>query len=157
MRNGWDDDDLLAALREAMQTRSEVPPGLVQAARNAYAWHTIDAELAELTFDSGREPDLAAATRSESASIRALTFTSAHLTMELEVTENSLIGQVIPAREGTVEAQTREGATAVVQAAAVAQVDEIGCFSVEPIPPGPFRLRYRNQQGADVVTGWITL
>jgi len=151
MRNGWDDDDLVAALREAMTAAAAVPPALVEAARNAYAWHTIDAELAELTFDSEREPDLIASTRSESASIRALTFTSERLTMELEVTENSLIGQVIPPRAGTVEVQPRDGETSA------APVDDIGCFFVEPIPPGPFRLRYRDSSGADVVTGWVTL
>jgi hypothetical protein len=151
MHNAWDDDNLLAALRAAMRARSQVPPELVQAGKSIYAWHTVDAELAALTFDSDREPEAAAGTRSESASIRALTFSSAHLTIEVEVTENSLIGQVVPPREGTLEAQTRDGA------ASTAPVDGIGCFSMEPIPPGPFRLRYRNQEAADVVTSWITL
>ncbi len=134
-----------------MRARSQVPPELVQAGKNIYAWHTIDAELAALTFDSDREPGAAAATRSESASIRALTFSSGRLTIEVEVTETSLIGQVMPPREGTVEAQTRDGATVT------AAVDGIGCFSVEPIPPGPFRLRYRDSEATDVVTAWITL
>jgi hypothetical protein len=151
MRNARDDDDLLAALRAAMSARSQVPAEFVQAGQDSYAWHTVDAELAALTFDSGREPAAAAATRSEPASIRALTFSSVHLTIEVEVTDSSLIGQVMPPREGTVEAQTRDGATTA------APVDRIGCFSVEPVPPGPFRLRYRNQEATDVVTAWITL
>jgi hypothetical protein len=150
MRDEWDDDHLLEALHEAMEARAGVPAELAEAAKNAYTWRTIDAELAELTFDSSREPELAN-TRAESASIRALTFTSPRLTIEVEVTQNSLIGQVIPLREGTLETQTQDGATTSTQ------VDEIGCFSVEPIPLSPFRLRYRGQQGTDVVTGWITL
>jgi hypothetical protein len=36
-------------------------------------------------------------------------------------------------------------------------VDEIGCFSVAPIPASPFRLRCRTEDGTDVLTGWITL
>ena len=150
MRNASDDDDLLAALRAAISARSQVPPEFVRAGQDSYACHAVDAELAALTFDSGREP-AAVGTRSESVSIRALTFSSAHLTIEVEVTESSLIGQVMPPREGTVEAQTRDGATTAVP------VDGIGCFSVEPVPPGPFRLRYRNQEATDVVTAWITL
>jgi len=150
MRSEWDDEDLLAALRAALRARAEVPSEHVAAVKDLYAWHTIDADLAQLTFDSSREPD-AAATRSESASIRALTFTSAHLTIEVEIAGNSLIGQVIPPQEGIVEMQARDGATTM------APVDGIGCFCAEPIPPGPFRLRYRNQRDADVVTGWITL
>jgi hypothetical protein len=36
-------------------------------------------------------------------------------------------------------------------------VDEGGFFAVEPIPPGPFRLRFRTTDGVDVMTAWITL
>jgi hypothetical protein len=36
-------------------------------------------------------------------------------------------------------------------------VDEIGCFAIDPIPDGPFRLRCRTAAGSDVLTGWITL
>ncbi len=119
MRDGWDDEQLLGALREAMRAREEVPPGVVEAAKGAYAWHNIDAELAQLTYDSSRD--------------------------------ESLLGQVMPPGEGTIEAQTREGVTTATT------VDEIGCFSFEPIPPGPFRLRCRTARGTDVMTGWITL
>ncbi len=151
MRDGWDDEQLLGALREAMRARQAVPPGFVETGKSAYAWHNIDAELAQLTYDSSRDKDRSASVRSETASIRALTFTSAHTSIELEVTEDSLLGQVMPPGEGTIEAQTREGATTA------APVDEIGCFSIEPIPPSPFRLRCRTARGTDVVTGWITL
>ena len=149
MLDGWDDEPLLAALGEAMRARQAVPDSFVDMGKIAYAWHNIDAELAQLTYDSSREP--AAGLRSETASIRALTFTSAHLSLELEVTEGSLLGQVIPQQAGTLETQTRAGTTISTP------VDEIGCFAVEPIPASPFRLRYRTADGADVLTGWITL
>ena len=85
----WDDEQLLAALREAMRARQAVPDEFVETGKSAYAWHNIDAELAQLTYDSGREQDrdVAASVRSETASIRALTFTSAHVSLELEVTD----------------------------------------------------------------------
>jgi hypothetical protein len=156
--DGWDDEQLLAALRESVRAREAVPEEFVATAKSAYAWHNIDAELAELTYDSSRPPDQdavasmrSASLRSESASIRALTFTSAHLSLELEVTEGSLLGQIIPPQPGTVEAQTRAGATTSTP------VDEIGCFAVDPVPASPFRLRCRTADGADVLTGWITL
>ncbi len=81
-----DDDQLLAALREAMRAREAVPAWFVETGKNAYAWHNIDAELAQLTYDSHSDEHMAAVTRSETASIRALTFTSAQLSIELEVT-----------------------------------------------------------------------
>ena len=151
MADAWDDDRLLAALDEAVRTRREVPEWFVETGKNAYAWHDIDTELARLTYDS-RQDDVrgAAVMRSESASIRALTFTSPGLSIELEVASRSLLGQIIPPRAGTLEVHTTAGVTGW-------PVDEIGCFTVDPIPSSPFRLRCRLQDGTDVLTGWITL
>ena len=151
MRDGWDDERLLAALGEAMKARQAVPSWFVETGKNAFAWHNIDAELAQLTYDSNEDRREAAAMRSETASIRSLTFTSAHLSLELEVTENSLLGQIIPPRGGALEIQTRASGIGTTE------VDEIGCFSVDPIPDSPFRLRYRAPDGTDVLTGWITI
>jgi hypothetical protein len=145
-----DDDELLAALGEAIQAREEVPEWFVETGKNAYAWHNIDAELARLTYDSSRDRDAVAVVRSEAASIRALTFPSAQLSIELEVTAGSLVGQIIPPRAGTLEVHTTAGV-------ASSPVDEIGCFAVTPIPNSPFRLRCRTEDGTDVLTGWITL
>jgi hypothetical protein len=152
MPDGWDDEELLAALGEAIRARQAVPEWFAETGKNAYAWHNIDAELAQLTYDSDSDTDRGRATavRSEAASIRALTFTSAHMSIELEVTSTSLLGQVIPARAGTLEVHTTAGV-------ASSPVDEIGCFAVEPIPASPFRLRCRTEDEADVLTGWITL
>jgi hypothetical protein len=124
---------------------------LVETAKNAYTWHNIDAELAQLTYDSCTDMHQSAGLRSEAASIRALTFASAHLHIELEVTEDSLIGQIIPPQEGTVETQSQTGP------AATAAIDQIGCFAIDPLPASPFRLRCRTRNGTEVVTGWITL
>jgi len=160
VRNGWDDerllealsdDELLAALGEAMEARQAVPSWFVETGKNAFAWHDIDAELARLTYDSRTDRERSAAVRSETASVRSLTFTSAHLTVELEVAGSSLLGQIIPPQAGTVETHTRAGATTTTE------VDEIGCFAVDPIPAGPFRLRCRTADGTDVLTGWITI
>ncbi len=85
--------------------------GSLLQACNPAAWRNIDAELAQLTYDSDIDERMVAATRSETASIRALTFTSARLSLELEVTENSLLGQISPARTGTIEVHTTAGTT----------------------------------------------
>jgi hypothetical protein len=151
MRDGWDDEQLLTALRESVQAREAVPSWFVEMGKNAYAWHNIDAELAQLTYDSSTDVQRSMAVRSETASIRALTFTSAGLSIELEVTENCLLGQVIPPRGGTLEVHHTAGATTTEP------IDEIGCFTVEPIPESPFRLRFRTTDDIDVVTGWISL
>ena len=151
VRNGWDDERLLAALSEAMKARAAVPAWFIETGRSAFAWHNIDAELAQLTYDSNEDRLQATVMRSETASIRALTFTSAHLSLELEVTGNSLLGQLLPAREGELEIHTRAGEISTTE------VDEIGCFSVDPIPDSPFRLRCHTADGTNVLTGWITI
>jgi hypothetical protein len=147
----WDDEQLLAALKEALRAGRAVPPEVVEAGQSAYAWRNIDAQLAGLTRglvpDTERTPGL----RSETASIRALTFTSAHVIIELEISGESLLGHVIPAREGTIEIQTRAGAVATVP------VDRLGWFPIHPIPARLFRLQYHTTDGTDVLTGWIAL
>jgi hypothetical protein len=166
LADGWDDDDLLAALRQAVRERQAVPPEFVEAGRNAFAWRNFDAELARLTYDSaenaardvGHDVYKGAAVRAgpvsgraERASVRALTYTSVHLTIELEVTQDSVLGQVVPAQPATIRVQPRTGSETSLAA------DEIGRFSVQPIPPGPFRLHCRTAPGVDAVTGWISL
>jgi hypothetical protein len=150
MLEGWDDEQLLTALGEAIKARDAVPSWFVQTGKNAYAWHNVDAELAQLTYDSRTDADEMAVARSETATIRALTFTSAHLSIELEVANGSLFGQVVPPQAGTLEAHTKSGMT-------TSPVDEAGFFALEPIPASPFLLLFRATDGASVMTGWITL
>jgi hypothetical protein len=147
----WDDDELLAQLQQALQRRQSVPVEFIQTAKNAYAWHNVDAELAQLTYDSERGGQLATATRAENAQIRALTFTSARLTIELEVTADAVLGQIVPMQTATVEVQTQPGDESEIS------TDDIGCFAIRPMPRSPFRLRCRASGGVDVLTGWITL
>jgi hypothetical protein len=147
---GLTDDELLEALRRAVSARAAVPADFVAAAKDAFAWHNIDAELARLTYDS-RDAEHALATRTEAASIRALTFTSGRLTIELEVAQDSLVGQIVPAQPAVISVLPRSGNELVIEA------DEIGCFAVQPIPAGQFRLRCRTSAGVETMTGWITL
>jgi hypothetical protein len=147
----WDDDQLLTVLGESLQAQRDVPAGFTEAARRAYAWHNIDAELAQLTYDSLQHSAPSPSVRSETASIRALTFTSDHLSIEMEVNEDSLLCQLVPTDEATIELQTRAGVIARIEA------DEVGCFPIRPIPSAPFRLHCQIADGATVVTGWIIL
>jgi len=148
MTDGWDDDELLGMLQQALSTRAEVPPEIVAAAKSAYTWRTIDVELAQLAYDSlcHYAPMCA-----EAASIRALTFASAHLSIELEVMDDSLFGKVLPAQAASVEVHARTDPETAIP------TDEIGCFVIHPIPRSPFRLRCRAAAKIDVLTGWLTL
>ena len=146
--DGWDDEEFLAVLQQALGRRSEVPPEFVAAAKSAYTWRNTDVELAQLTCDSTCDY---APVRSEAASIRALTFTSPHLCIELEVMEDSLFGRVHPAQAASVEVHARTDPESAIP------TDEVGCFVIHPIPRSPFRLRCRATASIDVLTSWLTL
>lgn len=147
-----DDERLFAELKEAVRAADEVPGHFVHAAKAAFAWRTIDAELARLSYDSLDDEQTRMATRADdAAAVRALTFMADRLTIELEITADSVLGQVVPAQPGHLLLQIGTGRQLT------SPIDEIGCFVVAPVPTGPFRLHCRTDDGAEVRTGWITL
>jgi len=147
----WDDEEILRALKHAFRARQAVPRVFVEAGRSAFSWRNVGVELAQLTYDSTRDLEPALSPRAEAGSARTLTFASAHLTIELEVTAGTVTGQLLPDRGSVLTVQPRTGEESLVQAS------ETGCFCIEPIPPGPFRLHCRTAAGINVITGWITL
>jgi hypothetical protein len=152
MSDRWwtDDDQLLAALGRAVRAGA-VPEEVVDAGKRAYAAHGIDAQFAALTYDSALDDGpVPAAMRAEPARARALTFCSTALTIELEVTEDALLGQLLPPQPGVVDVEVEGGGGTSVE------VDDAGGFVVSPIPAAPFRLRCRTA-GASAITGWIPL
>ncbi len=150
----WEDDDqLLVALREALRSGGNVPAEFIAAGKAAFVWRDIDAELATLTYDSafeGAEAGLAGL-RAEPASLRCLTFTSGELTLEIEVTEGALLGQLGPPGPGQMEARTIDGDVVTTV------IDEVGGFTIRPIPRGSFRLYCHTASGVSVLTNWLTL
>jgi hypothetical protein len=146
-----DDGGLIAALRAAIEARAAVPDAFVEAGKSVYAWHNIDAELASLAYDSLQDAGQHAAVRSEAASVRALTFQSARFSIEVELTDGAVFGQLVPPQPGTAEIQTRSGQ------AVTAPIDEVGCFAFDQRPDGPFRLRCSTETQADVRTDWVSV
>jgi hypothetical protein len=128
-----------------------VPAEFVDAGKHAFAWRNIDAELAELTYDSLTSVEDALSMRAETAWIRALTFSSPRLTIELEVVADSLLGQIVPGQLAVITVEPKSGTSAIVD------VDDIGRFLMQPMPAGLFRLRCRTVTGIQTLTGWITL
>ena len=136
------DDDILAEplLRElgALLARADPVPGpVLEAARLALGWRTVDAELAALVADSlGAEGDLALV-RSQGTP-RLLSFEGPGLAIELEVIADDrrrrLIGQLLPASGGRVQIEHAGGVVAV-------EADERGRFGAGELLPGPLRLR----------------
>ena len=140
------DEELLTELGAAMKAASEVPPSFVAAGRAAFAWRSVDAELAVLS----QEPETAG-TRADQAELRYLTFVASELTIEVEITAEALVGQIIPAQPGEITAEGPRGRFGPVP------VDDIGWFTIHPTPTGTVRLHLRTAAGTSVNTEWTTI
>jgi hypothetical protein len=134
-----------------------VPPEVLQSGRDSFAWRTIDAELAALTYDSATEHPVVAVVRA-SEGPRLVTFEAPDLTVEVEVTvlgaRRRLLGQLFPPQPALVTVRDHQGGTVAVEA------DELGRFRAEDLPAGLCSLRCQlagTEQGAAVVTDWIVL
>jgi hypothetical protein len=155
----FDDDDALEdELRLAAQLIDPVPPHLLHSAAGAFTWRTVDAELAELVFDSlVQEPAVVRGTGEP----RLLTFQAAALTVEVEVVAEGaarrVIGRLVPASgqlARPAEVEIRFGDRLLTVTA-----DELGRFTATGPGAGPMRLRCRagdDPGSALVVTEWVS-
>lgn len=154
----WDamsDDELLAALGEAVAEDVSVSTQRRDAARAAFTWRTVDDELAELLHDSAL--DAGAAVRSSAGTPRALTFGRSGLTLEVEVAGEDVLGEVVP--EGA--ADDGEGVARVTlqrpdATDEVVDADAAGFFRFSGVGAGLVRFVV-ELGGWSLTTPWVTL
>ncbi|MFH0172793.1 hypothetical protein ACIA6D_01455 [Streptomyces cacaoi] len=141
----FDHDRLEEELRQAAAILDPVPAELRRAAIEAYTLHDLDARIAELTFDSLVD---AIPVRGAVDVPRMLTFHTGGLTVDVEVTDEGLMGQLLPPQSASIEVLHGPRAGAPLTA------DDMGRFACDTPPGGPFALRLRT--GAEVVvTEWL--
>jgi hypothetical protein len=150
------DNELEAELRRLAADLEPVPAELAQAAVDAFGWRNIDAELAELVYDSLIDTDEASLVRG-SPGQRLVSFAVGGMTIDIEVTSagpgRAVMGQIAPPQRATVDIRGLQDTVTV-------EADELGRFQSGPIPPGPASLRLRPPSGGDgppIVTDWISL
>jgi hypothetical protein len=151
MDTNHDDEQLLAELAAAH--RALDPSDLARASRAgkaAFALSALDEELsfASLVYDSLLDQELALA-RADTTT-RTLTFESESCSIELEVTGERIVGQVVPSDSGSVTAEFGDGQSVT------AETDSLGCFALPAPRAGQFRLRVRAGTWA-LVTEWAAL
>lgn len=141
----FDDGLLEEELRRAAAVLDPVPAALQQLAVDAYALHDLDARIAELTFDSLVD---ALPVRGAPATPRMLTFRAGEVTVDVEVTQDGLMGQVLPPQPARIEVLggPRPGSPLTA--------DDLGRFTADTPPSGPFALRLRTDADV-VVTQWL--
>jgi hypothetical protein len=148
--NWNNDDELMADLRAAL-TVPAVDEEILAAARGAFSWRTVDTdlELIGLLYDSHLDVETSVR-ESSTESPRTLAFHGDNLGVEIELHDNGIEGQLIPAQPGIVTLVTATGPYAAVAA------DPVGCFSFPTPPAGPIRLECSTDAGR-FVTVWITI
>lgn len=140
-----DEAPLEEELRRAAAVLDPLPPALLQIAVDAYALHDLEARVAELTFDSLVD---AIPVRGAADAPRMLTFRAGEVMLDVEVTSGGLMGQVLPPQPARIEVLGGPGSAVPLAA------DEMGRFSVDTAPSGPFALRLRTGEDV-VVTEWL--
>jgi hypothetical protein len=147
----WDamtDDELIAALGEAVAEGSSVSERRRDAARAAFTWRTVDEELAELLHDSLL--DAGAAVRSSGGTPRALTFGRSGITIEVEVDGDQVLGEVVDGAGAAVTLQRPDLEDAAVEA------DAAGFFRFSGVGAGLARFVV-EVGGFSLTTPWVTL
>jgi hypothetical protein len=146
----WTDDELLRELGDALAERP-ADESVIRAARAAFTWRTVDADLELLGLEAGLEMTAAALVRDGGpGGARSLVFHGERLSVEVEIDEAGIVGQLIPPQPGQLTLVTADGPQATAQA------DEVGCFAL-PLPrSGPLRLDCRLDTD-HFVTEWVTV
>lgn len=147
------DEDLIDLLHNALAELDQVPRKVVDAAHTAFEWRTVDAELAELLFDSSTQGELAGV-RSDVAA-RQLSYGLGDVEIELLVrdaeAEPRIDVQIVPAGPRTLEVRNGESSETVT-------TDEHGRCTL-PLPRARrVQLVLRATDGGPAVaTPWISL
>lgn len=144
------DDDLLEVLGRALDTADPVPDRVMHAARGAYTWRTIDAELAELVFDSAAE---LTGVRGEDQA-RQVTFQAPGVEIEVMVIDGStrrIVGQLVPPAEMRIELSGGDRVAST-------RSDHLGRFGFDEVQPGPVRISVLGDGDEPAVhTEWLLL
>jgi hypothetical protein len=147
----WDDDErLLRDLAEAMGQVAPLAETVAEQGMAAFSWRNVDQDLllAGLYSDSSMQP--VTNSRAESGSTRVLVFGTSPLSVELEVTANQILGQIMPPDIGEIQLETADGTTLHITA------DDLGFFVAPPLTGKLVRLRCDTAAGR-LITEWVRL
>ena len=144
-------EPLLRELRDVVDKADPIPGHVLAAAKAAFSWRTIDAELAELVNDS---LVAGAAVRATDAA-RLLTFEGPDVEVEVEVAETGatrrLTGQLVPAGGAQLTVRWASGSVEV-------DADEFGRFTATGVPASSVRIEVnRPGEARPTVTSWVSI
>ncbi|MGH9279760.1 MAG: hypothetical protein ACRD12_16885 [Acidimicrobiales bacterium] len=146
------DHDLPDDLHRVLALADPLPYDTLQSLRACFTRRSLDAELAELVYDSLLNAPVGV--RSGEAG-RQLSFQGPRVAVEMEVVaeRQRVVGQLVPPQPSQVEVRHAGGSY-------VLHSDRVGRFVADEIPKGPVSFRCTGATGDDpfvTVTDWIVL
>jgi len=143
--------DLLDALQRMLEVVDAPPAHVIANAREAFTWHGVDAELAELVYDSAAETAPVAVRAAQAP--RQVTFRAPGLEIEVEVVSERtriVIGQLVPAQTASIELRQDDTRRTT-------EADALGRFSFDDVTPGALKLTVVTSSGATIQTEGLTI
>ena len=144
------DDQMITEIGTMLEAADPIPEMVTEYAKAGYGWRDLDAELAELVFDSA-EAGLVGVRGSDTT--RQMTFRAPGVEIEVELVSNEnrrIIGQLVPPQALTVELRHGDQTTETTS-------DDLGRFRFDDVPTGPVSLRCRIGDGQSIRTDWMLL
>jgi hypothetical protein len=156
-RQLWIDDDVLALDLTAALAEADLYGRIEAAGFGAFGIQRelvalrdeLDLLLLDLVHDSADDEALVAVRDRSGDSSRSLVFEGDGVGVEVELTDDRVEGQLIPASLGRVTLRGPEGEIADVA------TDEVGYFRLEVRPHGPVQIVCTSGAGA-CATRWLT-
>lgn len=150
MKERFDDETTLGILRHGLAEADPIPEYVRAAAREAILWRTLDAEMAQLVFDSA--VDELAGVRS-AGSDRQVTFRAPGVEIEvgvMAVDGREITGQLVPPQSATVELRSGETIRETV-------TDRLGRFRFADVASGSVAIVVITDDGTRIATEWMVV
>jgi hypothetical protein len=143
-------EEIIAKLRDGLDQSDPMPSDVFEFAKALFTWRDIDAQLAEVAYDSSTDTSLSGVR--STAVARMMSFQAGKWLVDLEYDEPSttLMGRVSPDTTFNVELHSRGAHFSVTS-------DDAGRFAFEGVSPGPISLVIRIDEGPVIKTSWVIL
>ncbi|MFV1990110.1 MAG: hypothetical protein ACC652_05160 [Acidimicrobiales bacterium] len=145
------DDELVELLAEALRRSDPVPEKVLEGAKAAFTWISIDRELLEITSDTSF---VGAGMRGVGDEGRFVVMEADGLTIEIEIgtpPAARVVGQIVPPKPAVVSAVRASGEKAVVE------TDDLGRFVFPSVDAGSVCFSIELEPGQTFDSEWITV
>lgn len=144
------DEEIFEMLGSGLSQSDPAPTTISEFARALFTWRDVDAELAEMTYDSVDE-SLPSGVRS-TATARMVSFHVEGWTIDLEYDPIAahVVGRVSP--DSRFKVELHMGGARIAS-----ESDASGRFAFEEVQGGPVSLVFRFDDGSVIKTSWIVL